>query len=72
MLAARLLHRADRRRYVSAVCPFFRTLLGGGVRLDQTDEVKEMRASLVPLVRMAHPDELKGRSSSSPRPRRAS
>jgi hypothetical protein len=39
MLAARLLYRADRRRYVSAVSPFYGTLIGGGVSLDPTDEV---------------------------------
>jgi NAD(P)-dependent dehydrogenase (short-subunit alcohol dehydrogenase family) len=47
---------------VNALCPgpFYGTLIGGGVTLDPTEEMKEMWASLIPLGRMAHPDELKG------------
>jgi NAD(P)-dependent dehydrogenase (short-subunit alcohol dehydrogenase family) len=47
---------------VNAICPgpFYGTLIGGGVTLDPTEEMKEMWKSLIPLGRMAHPDELKG------------
>jgi len=47
---------------VNAICPgpFYGTLIGGGVTLDPSEEMKEMWKSLIPLGRMAHPDELKG------------
>jgi NAD(P)-dependent dehydrogenase (short-subunit alcohol dehydrogenase family) len=47
---------------VNAICPgpFYGTLVGGGVTENPTDEMKEMWRTLIPLGRMAHPDELKG------------
>lgn len=47
---------------VNAICPgpFYGTLIGGGVTENPTEEMQEMWASLIPLGRMAHPDELKG------------
>ncbi|MGZ4335317.1 MAG: SDR family NAD(P)-dependent oxidoreductase [Gaiellaceae bacterium] len=47
---------------VNAICPgpFYGTLIGGGVTEHPTDELKAMWATLIPLGRMAHPDELKG------------
>jgi len=47
---------------VNAICPgpFYGTLIGGGVTEHPSDEMKEMWRTLIPLGRMAHPDELKG------------
>ena len=47
---------------VNAICPgpFYGTLIGGGVTESPTEELKEMWQTLIPLGRMAHPDELKG------------
>jgi NAD(P)-dependent dehydrogenase (short-subunit alcohol dehydrogenase family) len=47
---------------VNAICPgpFYGTLIGGGVTESPSDELKEMWKTLIPLGRMAHPDELKG------------
>jgi NAD(P)-dependent dehydrogenase (short-subunit alcohol dehydrogenase family) len=47
---------------VNAICPgpFYGTLIGGGVTENPSDELKEMWETLIPLGRMAHPDELKG------------
>ena len=47
---------------VNAICPgpFYGTLIGGGVTEHPTEEMKEAWATLIPLGRMAHPDELKG------------
>lgn len=47
---------------VNAICPgpFYGTLIGGGVTEKPTEEMKEMWRTLIPLGRMAHPDELKG------------
>jgi NAD(P)-dependent dehydrogenase (short-subunit alcohol dehydrogenase family) len=47
---------------VNAICPgpFYGTLIGGGVTENPSEEMKEMWKSLIPLGRMAHPDELKG------------
>ena len=47
---------------VNAICPgpFYGTLIGGGVTENPSDEMKEMWKTLIPLGRMAHPDELKG------------
>jgi NAD(P)-dependent dehydrogenase (short-subunit alcohol dehydrogenase family) len=47
---------------VNAICPgpFYGTLIGGGVTEHPTEELKEAWATLIPLGRMAHPDELKG------------
>lgn len=47
---------------VNAICPgpFYGTLIGGGVTETPTEEMRAMWATLIPLGRMAHPDELKG------------
>lgn len=47
---------------VNAICPgpFFGTLIGGGVTEHPTEEMKADWARMIPLGRMAHPDELKG------------
>jgi NAD(P)-dependent dehydrogenase (short-subunit alcohol dehydrogenase family) len=47
---------------VNAICPgpFYGTLIGGGVTEHPTDEMMKMWETLIPLGRMAHPDELKG------------
>jgi len=47
---------------VNAICPgpFYGTLIGGGVTEHPTEEMKQMWETLIPLGRMAHPDELKG------------
>ena len=47
---------------VNAVCPgpFYGTLIGGGVTEHPTEELKQQWETLIPLGRMAHPDELKG------------
>jgi gluconate 5-dehydrogenase len=47
---------------VNAICPgpFYGTLIGGGVTEHPTEEMKAAWATLIPLGRMAHPDELKG------------
>jgi NAD(P)-dependent dehydrogenase (short-subunit alcohol dehydrogenase family) len=47
---------------VNAICPgpFYGTLIGGGVTEHPTDEMKAMWARLIPLGRMADPEELKG------------
>jgi NAD(P)-dependent dehydrogenase (short-subunit alcohol dehydrogenase family) len=47
---------------VNAICPgpFYGTLIGGGVTEHPTEEMKKMWETLIPLGRMAHPDELKG------------
>ena len=47
---------------VNAICPgpFSCTMIGGGVTERPTEEMKAAWASLIPLGRMAHPDELKG------------
>jgi NAD(P)-dependent dehydrogenase (short-subunit alcohol dehydrogenase family) len=40
--------------------PFYVTLIGGGVTEHPTEELKQQWETLIPLGRMAHPDELKG------------
>ena len=47
---------------VNAVCPgpFYGTLIGGGVTEHPSEELKKLWETLIPLGRMAHPDELKG------------
>lgn len=47
---------------VNAICPgpFYGTLIGGGVTEHPSEEMKAAWAGLIPLGRMAHPDELKG------------
>jgi NAD(P)-dependent dehydrogenase (short-subunit alcohol dehydrogenase family) len=47
---------------VNAICPgpFYGTLIGGGVTENPSEEMHEAWRTLIPLGRMAHPDELKG------------
>jgi NAD(P)-dependent dehydrogenase (short-subunit alcohol dehydrogenase family) len=47
---------------VNAICPgpFYGTLIGGGVTENPTEEMQAAWKTLIPLGRMAHPDELKG------------
>lgn len=47
---------------VNAICPgpFYGTLIGGGVTENPTEEMQKAWQTLIPLGRMAHPDELKG------------
>ena len=47
---------------VNAICPgpFYGTLIGGGVTEHPTEEMQEMWQTLIPLGRMADPEELKG------------
>jgi len=47
---------------VNAICPgpFYGTLIGGGVTEHPTEEMKQAWATLIPLGRMADPEELKG------------
>jgi len=47
---------------VNAICPgpFYGTLIGGGVTEQPTEELKAAWATLIPLGRMADPEELKG------------
>jgi NAD(P)-dependent dehydrogenase (short-subunit alcohol dehydrogenase family) len=47
---------------VNAICPgpFYGTLIGGGVTEHPTEELKAAWATLIPLGRMADPDELRG------------
>jgi NAD(P)-dependent dehydrogenase (short-subunit alcohol dehydrogenase family) len=47
---------------VNTICPgpFYGTLIGGGVTENPTDEMKAMWGKLIPLGRMADPEELKG------------
>jgi NAD(P)-dependent dehydrogenase (short-subunit alcohol dehydrogenase family) len=47
---------------VNAICPgpFKGTRIGGGATLDPDEETERMWSSMVPLGRMADPEELKG------------
>ena len=47
---------------VNAICPgpFYGTLIGGGVTEHPTEAMKQAWATLIPLGRMADPEELKG------------
>lgn len=47
---------------VNVICPgpFHGTLIGGGVTEHPTDELKQLWTTLIPLGRMADPEELKG------------
>jgi NAD(P)-dependent dehydrogenase (short-subunit alcohol dehydrogenase family) len=47
---------------VNAICPgpFYGTLIGGGVTENPSEEMQQMWEKLIPLGRMAHPDELRG------------
>jgi NAD(P)-dependent dehydrogenase (short-subunit alcohol dehydrogenase family) len=62
LVRAAALELAPHGILVNAICPgpFYGTLIGGGVTENPTEEMKEMWATLIPLGRMAHPDELKG------------
>ncbi|HEV8461968.1 MAG TPA: SDR family oxidoreductase [Gaiellaceae bacterium] len=40
--------------------PFYGTMIGGGVTENPTEEMREAWQGLIPLGRMAHPDELRG------------
>jgi gluconate 5-dehydrogenase len=56
------LELAEYNILVNAICPgpFYGTLIGGGVTEHPTEEMKAAWQTLIPLGRMAHPDELKG------------
>jgi NAD(P)-dependent dehydrogenase (short-subunit alcohol dehydrogenase family) len=47
---------------VNAICPgpFYGTMIGGGVTKNPSQELQDAWQTLIPLGRMAHPDELKG------------
>jgi NAD(P)-dependent dehydrogenase (short-subunit alcohol dehydrogenase family) len=62
LVRAAALELAQHGILVNAICPgpFYGTLIGGGVTESPTEEMKEMWQTLIPLGRMAHPDELKG------------
>jgi NAD(P)-dependent dehydrogenase (short-subunit alcohol dehydrogenase family) len=62
LVRAAALELAPHGILVNAICPgpFYGTLIGGGVTENPTEEMKEMWQTLIPLGRMAHPDELKG------------
>jgi NAD(P)-dependent dehydrogenase (short-subunit alcohol dehydrogenase family) len=62
LVRAAALELAPHGILVNAICPgpFYGTLIGGGVTEHPTEEMKEMWQALIPLGRMAHPDELKG------------
>jgi NAD(P)-dependent dehydrogenase (short-subunit alcohol dehydrogenase family) len=62
LVRAAALELAPHGILVNAVCPgpFYGTLIGGGVTERPTDEMKDLWKTLIPLGRMAHPDELKG------------
>jgi len=62
LVRAAALELAENGILVNAICPgpFYGTLIGGGVTEHPTEEMKELWETLIPLGRMAHPDELKG------------
>ncbi len=62
LVRAAALELAPHGILVNAVCPgpFYGTLIGGGVTEHPTEELKQQWETLIPLGRMAHPDELKG------------
>jgi NAD(P)-dependent dehydrogenase (short-subunit alcohol dehydrogenase family) len=62
LVRAAALELAPHGILVNAICPgpFYGTLIGGGVTEHPTEEMKQMWETLIPLGRMAHPDELKG------------
>lgn len=62
LVRAAALELAPHGILVNAVCPgpFYGTLIGGGVTEHPTDEMTDLWKTLIPLGRMAHPDELKG------------
>ena len=67
LVRAAALELAPHGILVNAICPgpFYGTLIGGGVTETPTEEMKQMWETLIPLGRMAHPDELKASSCSS-------
>jgi len=62
LVRAAALELAPHGILVNAVCPgpFYGTLIGGGVTEHPSDELRKQWETLIPLGRMAHPDELKG------------
>ena len=62
LVRAAALELASHGILVNAICPgpFYGTLIGGGVTEHPTEELKRQWETLIPLGRMAHPDELKG------------
>lgn len=62
LVRAAALELAPHGILVNAICPgpFYGTLIGGGVTEHPTEELKRQWETLIPLGRMAHPDELKG------------
>jgi NAD(P)-dependent dehydrogenase (short-subunit alcohol dehydrogenase family) len=62
LVRAAALELAPHGILVNAICPgpFYGTLIGGGVTEHPTEELKQQWETLIPLGRMAHPDELKG------------
>jgi NAD(P)-dependent dehydrogenase (short-subunit alcohol dehydrogenase family) len=62
LVRAAALELAPHGILVNAVCPgpFYGTLIGGGVTENPSEELRKQWETLIPLRRMAHPDELKG------------
>jgi NAD(P)-dependent dehydrogenase (short-subunit alcohol dehydrogenase family) len=62
LVRAAALELAQHGILVNAVCPgpFYGTLIGGGVTENPSEELRKQWETLIPLGRMAHPDELKG------------
>jgi len=62
LVRAAALELAPHGILVNAVCPgpFYGTLIGGGVTEHPSEELRKQWETLIPLGRMAHPDELKG------------
>lgn len=62
LVRAAALELAPHGILVNAVCPgpFYGTLIGGGVTKHPSEELRKQWETLIPLRRMAHPDELKG------------
>jgi len=62
LVRAAALELAPHGILVNAICPgpFYGTLIGGGVTEHPTEELQKQWETLIPLGRMAHPDELKG------------
>ena len=62
LVRAAALELAPHGILVNAICPgpFYGTLIGGGVTEHPTEELKRQWETLIPLGRMAHPDELRG------------
>jgi NAD(P)-dependent dehydrogenase (short-subunit alcohol dehydrogenase family) len=62
MVRVAALELAPQGVLVNAICPgpFYGTLIGGGVTEHPTEEMKADWSRMIPLGRMAHPDELKG------------